>query len=480
LLSDRQGVVGHFSGEYTNFAQATCHPDNSFNSENGKRPPDSDTVNAMHRVVIVGGGFGGLNAAKELGSASQVEVTLIDRRNHHLFQPLLYQVATAGLSPAEIAAPIRSILSKHKNIRVLQGEVIEIHLEQNEVVADFGSFQYDWLILACGAQHAYFGHDEWEEFAPGLKNLEQATEIRRRILLAFEEAERSTDLNLRKYYLTFIIVGGGPTGVELAGAIGEMSRFTLARDFRNIDSKLARVILIESGQRILGSFNPEQSSRATRDLESLGVHVWTNSTVTRVDQDGVNIGPEHVRAATVLWAAGVRASSLNRALGVELDRQGRAIVGPDLALKGYPNAFVIGDQAHAEDADGQPLPGLAPVAMQQGRFVARTILGDLAGRPRTAFHYANKGQMATIGRSRAVAEVGKLRIGGFAAWVAWLVVHIYYLTGFKNRFFVVVQWALSYLTYHRGARLIVSKDWHTSKVKAKSDEPATAPTASPH
>ena len=434
-------------------------------------------IHRMHRVVIVGGGFGGLNAAKELGSAKGVEVTLIDRRNHHLFQPLLYQVATAGLSPAEIAAPIRSILSRHANIRVLQGEVTALDLANNRVIADFGTFEYDSLILACGAEHAYFGHDEWEEFAPGLKTLEQATEIRRRILLAFEEAERSVDLDLRKYYLTFVIVGGGPTGVELAGAIGEMSRHTLARDFRNIDSKLARVILIESGERILAAFSRQLSSRATRDLESLGVHVWTNSLVTRVDRDGVFVGPEHVRAATVLWAAGVKASGLNRLLDGELDRQGRIVVGPDLTISGHPHVFVIGDQARREEKAGQPLPGLAAVAMQEGRFAARTILNDLAGRPRTAFHYLNKGQMATIGRSRAVAELGKLRLGGLWAWLAWLVVHIYYLTGFKNRFFVVVQWALSYLTYRRGARLIVSKEWRLTAPKQTAEESES--TASP-
>jgi NADH:quinone reductase (non-electrogenic) len=432
----------------------------------------------MQRVLIIGGGFGGLNAAKELGSTPDIDVTLIDRRNHHLFQPLLYQVATAGLSPAEIAAPIRSILSKHANIRVLQGEVTAVHPDRNEVVADFATFEFDWLILACGAQDTYFGHDDWEEFAPGLKNLEQATEIRRRILLAFEEAERSDDLGLRKYYLTFVIVGGGPTGVELAGAIGEMSRFTLARDFRKIDSKLARVILIESGTRILGAFSPEQSSRATRDLESLGVQVWTNSTVTQVDREGVFVGKEHVRAATVLWAAGVRATGLNRTLNTELDRQGRVIVGPDLTIPGHANVFVIGDGAHVEEG-GKPLPGLASVAMQQGRYAARTILGDLAGRPRVPFHYLNKGQMATIGRSRAVAEMGKFRLGGFLAWLAWLVVHIYYLTGFKNRFFVVVQWAMSYLTYRRGARLIVSKDWRITQPKQQDDKAQPASTTLP-
>jgi len=417
----------------------------------------------MHRVIIVGGGFGGLNAAKGLGSKPGVEVTLIDERNHHLFQPLLYQVATAGLSPAEIAAPIRSILSAHRNIRVLQGEVTAVCTEKNQVVTDFGLFDYDSLILACGAQHSYFGHDEWEDFAPGLKTVDQATEIRRRILQAFEDAERSADLERRKYFLTFVIVGGGPTGVELAGAIGEMSRFTLARDFHNIDPKLARVILIESGDRILSPFSREQSGRATRDLESLGVQVWTHSTVTGIDRDGVQIGAERVQAATVLWAAGVKASSLSATLGVELDRQGRALVGPELSIKGHPNVFVIGDQAHLEDESGRPLPGIAPVAMQQGRFVARTILDDLAHRPRSQFRYHDKGQMATIGRSRAVAEMGKLKLGGWLAWIAWLVVHIYYLTGFKNRFFVVVQWAISYLTYRRGARLIVNKDWHITK-----------------
>ena len=296
--------------------------------------------------------------------------------------------------------------------------------------------------------------------------------------MAFEEAERSDDLGLRKYYLTFVIVGGGPTGVELAGAIGEMSRYTLARDFRKIDSKLARVILIESGTRILGALSPEQSSRATRDLESLGVQVWTNSTVTQVDREGVFVGKEHVRAATVLWAAGVRATSLNRTLNAELDRQGRVIVAPDLTIPGHSNIFVIGDGAHVEEG-GKPLPGLAAVAMQQGRYAARTILGDLAGRSRVPFHYLNKGQMATIGRSRAVAEMGKLRLGGFLAWLAWLVVHIYYLTGFKNRFFVVVQWAISYLTYRRGARLIVSTDWRITQSAPKDDKSRPASTTLP-
>lgn len=421
----------------------------------------------MKRVVIVGGGFVGLNAAKKLGRSSDVEVTLIDRRNHHLFQPLLYQVATAGLSPADIAAPIRSILSNFKNVRVLQGTVQSIDVAGSKVVADFGEVPFDYVILACGASHSYFGHDEWEEFAPGLKSLEQATEIRRRILVAFEEAERLTDREKQRKYLSFVVVGGGPTGVEMAGAIGEMSRFTLARDFRNIDSKLSRVILIEAGPRILPSFSPEQSSRATRDLESLGVQVWTSSLVTKIDANGVEVGPERVHAATVLWAAGVQASKLNGQLGAELDRQGRIIVGPDLSLKEHPNVFVAGDQAHFAHQTGRPLPGLAPVAMQQGRFIADAILGDIAGKPRAQFQYHDKGQMATIGRSRAIAEVGKFKFRGWFAWLAWLVVHIYYLTGFKNRFFVVVQWAMAYLTFRRGARLIVNKEWRSTPTKGE-------------
>jgi NADH:ubiquinone reductase (H+-translocating) len=422
----------------------------------------------MARVLIVGGGFGGLTAAKTLGNAPHVNVTLLDRRNHHLFQPLLYQVATAGLSPADIAAPIRSILSDFANIEVLEGEVTHVDFDKRVVIADFGSFEYDYLILACGSLHSYFGHDEWEEHAPGLKSIEGATEIRRRILSSFEEAERSEDVQRRRYLLTFVVVGGGPTGVELAGAIGEMSRFTLSRDFKRIDPKLARVILVESGERILSTFPPKLSSRATRDLESLGVQVWRHCEVTGIDARGVQIGNERVEAATVLWAAGVRAASLNKALGVTLDRNGRVIVGADLALEGHPEVFVIGDQCRFEQT-GQPLPGVAPVAIQQGRFAARTIRDDLAGRPRREFHYVDKGQLATIGRSRAVAEVGKLRLGGFVAWMIWLFVHIYFLTGFKNRLVVVFHWGISYLTYGRGARLIVGRDWRITGAHPAND-----------
>ncbi len=410
------------------------------------------------RVVIVGGGFAGLNAAKGFRRAKHVHVTLIDRRNHHLFQPLLYQVAMAGLSPADIAAPIRSILSKQKNAHVLQGEVKSVDFDGKKVKADFGDVPYDYLILACGAKHSYFGKDHWERFAPGLKTVEQATEIRRRVLTAFEQAERSTNADEQRRLLTFVVVGGGPTGVELAGAIGEMSRFTLARDFRNIEPALARVILIEGGPRILSMFSPKLSKRATRDLESLGVQVWTSSLVNQVDESGVEVSEERISAGTVLWAAGVQASSLGSKLNLEVDRTGRVVVEADLSVKGHPNVFVAGDQAHV-DHSGSPLPGLAPVAMQQGRFLAKNILRELDGSQRQEFQYKDKGQMATIGRSRAITEVGRFRLGGFGAWIAWLVIHIYYLTGFRRRLLVVLSWAWSYLTFRRGARLIVGKQW---------------------
>ncbi len=411
------------------------------------------------RVVIVGGGFAGLNVAKGLHHQREVQVTLIDRRNHHLFQPLLYQVAMAGLSPADIAAPIRSQLSRQKNVRVLQELVTGVDFARKVVLTDCGEFPYDYLLLACGARHSYFGHPEWEEYAPGLKTIEQATEIRRRILTAFERAERITDPQEQKRLLTFIVVGGGPTGVELAGALGEMSRFTLAKDFRNIDATHARIILIEAGPRILPVFSQEMADRAMRDLETLGVQVWTSSKVTKVDAQGVEVDDERIRASTVLWAAGVQASSLGRKLGLETDRQGRIIVQSDLSLKEHPNVFVAGDQAHCLDEEGQPLPGVAPVAIQQGRYLAKLMIDELKGRPRTPFHYVDKGRMATIGRSRAIAEIGRVKLTGFIAWLAWLVVHIYYLTGFRNRLFVVINWAWSYLSFRKGARLIVEKEW---------------------
>ena len=411
----------------------------------------------MTQVLIIGGGFAGLNVAKGLGGVRDVEVTLIDRQNHHLFQPLLYQVAMAGLSPADIAAPIRSMLSQYSNVRVLLGSVQSVDLTRKVAKADIGEFPFDYLVMSCGATHSYFGHDEWEKYAPGLKTLEDATEIRRRVLLAFEEAERIQDPEQRRKLLTFVIVGGGPTGVELAGAIGEMSRYTLAKDFRSINARSARVILIEAGPRILPTFSEEQSHRATRDLERLGVQVWTGGSVTAIDDDGVQVGAERLHSKTVLWAAGVRASPLGRIAGLETDPQGRVVVEADLTVKGQANVFVAGDQARFTHQTGKPLPGTAPVAMQQGRYIAQTILGDLHGRHRRPFHFVDKGQMATIGRSRAVLEIGKIKLAGWIAWATWLIVHIYYLTGFKNRLLVVLQWAWSYLTFGRGARLIVGR-----------------------
>jgi NADH dehydrogenase len=418
---------------------------------------------AAKRVLIVGGGFAGLTAARGLAGVPSVAVTLLDRRNHHLFQPLLYQVAMAGLSPAEIAAPIRALLREAKNVEVRQEEAVGADLAQRvlrtRTARGERAHEYDYLLLACGAGHAYFGNDDWEEHAPGLKTLAQATEMRRRVLYAYERAETETDAVRQRALLTFVVVGGGPTGVELAGALGEMSRFTLASDFRNIDPALARVILIEAGPRILPSFPDKLARRAMRDLEALGVQVWTTSPVTAIDATGVEVGRERIEAATTLWAAGVEASPLGRTLDLETDRIGRVVVGPDLALAGHPEVFVLGDQAHALDAEQRPLPGLAPVAMQQGVFAARAIQADLSERDRGVFTYRDRGQMATIGRSRAICNTGRFAFGGFSAWVFWLLIHIYFLVGFKNRLFVVIQWAWAYLSYGRGARLIVSRDW---------------------
>jgi NADH dehydrogenase len=409
------------------------------------------------RVIIVGGGFGGLNAAKVLGHRPDVDVLLLDRRNHHLFQPLLYQVAMAGLSPADIAMPIRSVLRRRRNVRVLLADVTDLDPAAKLVRTSAGEFNYDYLILACGAEHSYFGHDEWEEYAPGLKTLEQATEIRRRVLYAFEQAEAHEEQ--ADAWLTFAIVGGGPTGVELAGALGEITRYTLARDFRHIDPSRTRVILIEAGPRLLASFPASLAERAARDLGQLGVQVRTGARVTQVAAEGLRIDGEFIPARTAIWAAGVKPSALNPQLGVPLDKQGRVIVTRELHLPGDPSIFVIGDQAHVDEGGG-PLPGLAPVAMQQGRFAAAQIGRMLDGRSLERFRYRDKGQMATIGRKRAIALIGRLRLHGFIAWLMWLLIHIYYLIGFKNRLFVLWSWAYSYLTYRRGARLITERDWH--------------------
>lgn len=428
------------------------------------------------RAVIVGGGFGGLAAARTLARRADVDVALIDKQNYHLFQPLLYQVAMAGLSPGEIATPIRGVLSRYPNAQTLMAEVSAVDLEKKVVRADFGCVEYDWLVLACGAQHSYFGHEDWEPFAPGLKTLEQATEVRRRVLTAFELAEREPDAERARRLLTFVVIGGGPTGVELAGSLGEISRFALSRDFRRIDPRRTRVVLIEAGPRILASFDQELANKAQRDLEGMGVTIWTNARVTGVDAHGVQLEGERLEAETVLWAAGVKPSRLNATLGAPLDRAGRVIVSRDLSLPGHPEVFVIGDQACFLDEEGKPLPGLAPAALQQGRHAARNIQADMDGGARENFRYFDKGQLATIGRRRAVMQTkGGLRLSGPLAWYAWLLVHIFYLIGFKNRILVLVQWAWGYFTYKRGAQLIVSKEWRSFAPKpAPKPAPQTA------
>jgi len=406
-------------------------------------------------VVIVGGGFGGLSAARALQSAP-VRVTLIDRSNHHLFQPLLYQVAMAGLAPAEIAVPIRSVLRHQDNVRVLLAEVTEIDLPSRRVsTRECGSLEYDYLVLAPGAENSYFGHDDWMRVAPGLKDLDDAVEIRRRVLLAFEVAEREPDPIVQRRHLTFVVIGGGPTGVELAGAIAELGAFVLSRDFRAIHSDQTRVLLLEAGPRILSSFSAESAARAQRSLEQMGIEVRTNARVTDIQPSSVQFGGERIETSTVLWAAGVRASPLVALLGVPLDRGGRVPVQPDCAISGHPDVFCIGDAAaFMGKIDAKPLPGVSPVAMQQGRFVARAIERSMEGRDRGTFVYRDKGSMATIGRSRAVAEIGRVRLSGLLAWLAWLVVHIFYLIDFRNRLAVLIDWAWSYFTYRRGSRLI--------------------------
>jgi len=412
----------------------------------------SEPKGAPH-VVIVGGGFGGLYAARALARAP-VRVTLIDRRNHHLFQPLLYQVATAALSPGDIASPIRGILGRQKNISVLLAEATAIDTAGRRVVLADGEIPYDHLIVATGATHSYFGHDEWAEFAPGLKSIEDALWIRRRILLAFERAEREQDPVAESALLTLVIVGGGPTGVELAGAIAEISRHALARDFRTIDPTKARVLLLEASDRILGTFPPKLSARAERDLQAIGVEVRTGARVTAITADAVHLDEETIPSRTVLWAAGVAASPLAASLGVPLDRAGRVIVEPDLSIPGHPEVFVIGDLSVFLHQTGKPLPGVAPVAIQQGRSAAGTIRRSIARQSRRPFRYFDKGSMATIGRAAGICWRGTLQFGGFLGWLAWLFIHIFFLIGFRNRIVVMFEWAWAYVTYQRGARLI--------------------------
>ncbi len=426
-------------------------------------------------VIVIGGGFGGLNTALALAEKSDVFVILIDQRNHHLFQPLLYQVATAGLNPGDIALPIRAEFSDISNVEVHLGTVERIDLKERVVYGSDIEIEFDFLVLACGAQHSYFGHPEWEPYAPGLKTLEQATEIRRRILTAFEEAENELDSEKQNSLLNFVVVGGGATGVELAGAIADIARTVIVDDFKRIDPERARVILIEAGSRLLAAFDPELSDRTREDLEELGVEVRLNSRVEKIDETGVRVGTDFIPSRSVFWGAGVAARRLDfSGANVELDRSGRIVVGRDLALPGFANVFCIGDQAAVPWKDGMIVPGLAPAAIQEGKHVASQILAVISNRKRRDFSYLDKGMMATIGKNRAVMQAGGIKMSGFIAWQAWLFVHIFYLIGFRNRVSVMSQWVWNYLFSKRGARLITERDWRLVKSQA-----AMASTPSP-
>jgi NADH:ubiquinone reductase (H+-translocating) len=424
------------------------------------------TGGALH-VVIVGGGFGGLRVARSL-RRSGLRVTLLDRHNHHTFQPLLYQVATAALNPSDIAAPIRRVLRHQKNVSVLLGEVTAVHPDRKTItfkktnlaeaeVEPEVELPYDALVLATGAMHSYFGHDEWAPFAPGLKTIEDALEIRRRVLFAFEAAEREDDPKEREAWLTFVVVGGGATGVELAGALADIARRTLARDFRRIDPAAARILLLEGTPDVLPPFVPKLRAKAREQLVALGAEVRTGAMVTGVDEHGVSLeGGERIRARTVLWGAGVAASPLGRSLGVPLDRAGRVLVEPDLTVPGHPEIYVIGDLASLTQ-DGKPVPGVARAALDEGEHTAENLLRVARGEPLLPFRYRNLGELATIGRAAAVADFGRIKLSGYVAWLAWLFIHILFLIGFRNRFFVVLEWIWSYLTFDRGARLITGR-----------------------
>jgi NADH:ubiquinone reductase (H+-translocating) len=408
-------------------------------------------------VVIIGAGFGGLNAARSL-ARERVQITIVDRKNHHTFQPLLYQVATAGLSPGEIAPPIRGIFKGDTNVTVLLEEAMSFDLDRRFLLTSEQEICYDYLIVAAGATHAYFGHDEWEPFAPGLKTIEDALEIRRRVLLAFELAERQAVALQSTEPLNFVVVGAGPTGVELAGTLAEICRHVLTHEFRSIDPSRARILLLEGGPRVLPAYPEDLSRSAEAQLRRLGVEVRTNALVTSIEAGAVRIGDTRMIAPVILWCAGVAASPLGKMLGAPTDRAGRVEVRPDLSIPGHPEVFVIGDLATLQDENGKQLPGVAPVAIQEGQFVAKSIRGDLSGKPRHPFKYWDKGSLATIGRAAAVAQFGRIHISGFLAWLSWLFVHIFFLIGFQNRILVFIQWAWSYVTYERGARLITGSN----------------------
>ena len=420
---------------------------------------ETTTTTPRKRLIIVGAGFAGINLAKQLRRAP-VDILIGDRHNYHLFQPLLYQVATAALSPADIAYPVRRIFRSQKNVRVVLGEVDRFDLAKRQVCGGDVCVDFDYLAVCVGATHSYFGKDEaWQHIAPGLKNLDDATQIRGRMLLAFEEAELETDEASRRAKLTFVVIGGGPTGVEMAGALREIAANDIQKDFRNVDTGTSRIILMQGGERLLPQFSPEMSERAKRDLEAMGVEVRLRARVTNVDEQGVWIGDEHVPAQNVIWAAGVKAPKVLATMGVETDRSGRVVVGPDLSVPGHPHVFVLGDAAAATDADtGKPVPGLAPAAMQMGKHVGRILADELAGKTsptgRPPFRYRDKGIMAAIGVRRAVAEVGGWKIGGIVAWLMWSLVHVMFLIGFRSKFFVMAGWIHDYFVHGREARLI--------------------------
>jgi NADH:ubiquinone reductase (H+-translocating) len=419
------------------------------------------------KVVIVGAGFGGIAAAESIAKISDCEITLIDRRNFHLFQPLLYQVAMAGLNPSDITVPLRTLFRRQKNINVLMGEVDKIDFEKSQVHFSQRFVDYNYLVLCCGSQHGYFGHDEWEQIAPGLKNLEQATEIRSRILTAFELAEVELEPVKQKTLLTFVVVGGGPTGVELAGAIAEMASCSLLKDYRNADLSKTKVVLVEAGPRVLAAFPEKLSAVAQKNLEDLGVEVRVSAKASELSSEGLKVGDEFIGSKTIIWAAGVFPSGLTSQIPGAKDSLGRAVVLDDLSLPGYKNVFVIGDQSGFLGADGVALPGIAPVAVQQGQFLGRVLESDIKSKPRPNFKYFDKGIMATIGRSKAVVSTMGINFSGWFAWLTWVFVHVIYLMRFKNRFFVLLQWAWSYFTFGQGARLITYKNWKFYGEKSK-------------